>query len=203
MSFFTALTDRDEPDHEETRVPAWIQPSPDEIPVAVPLVRELASAPGAALFLQRADVYSDGIVFVLRLDVRFSSALSPEQRDQLRGLTGFGHQPADIGQELRVGFAFADDSRVDSLGDPEANWDREPEGASLTMLGGGGGGDDHRWTAELQAWLWPLPPAGPADLHFVYGRAGIREGSVEIDLGALVAAAEGVARVRLPDTPSA
>lgn len=199
MSFFTPLPLFEEPQDEEVRVPAWIQPNPDEIPVAVPLVQELASAPGVSLFLQRADVHGDGIVFVLRLDLRFSPALTVEQRDRLRSAAGFGHPHHELEQELRIGLEFSDGSRVESLGHPDVSWDAEPAGASLTMLGGGGDDDDHRWTSELRAWLWPLPPAGSAELHFVYGRAGIREGSVPVDLEALVRAAPGATRVTLPE----
>lgn len=93
-----------------------------------------------------------------------------------------------------------DDTTADSGNQQNSNWEVEPDGPTITISGGGGGGSSRRWTFESEVWLWPLPPEGRAEFHFVCESVGIAEGSIELEMGPLRAAAQQV--MRLWKTPS-
>ena len=180
------------------KAPAWLEPDADEVPVAVPLMRVLAQADGAVLVLRRADVYSEGVRFVVGVHMRLPANATKEERERMRRVAhdyGFGMSGRGLSGELRLGVELPGGATADTLSRSNIEWDREPEGPSLVSRGGGGGGDEHRWDSRLDAWLWPLPPAGRATLHFVFEGLGIEEGSFEFDTEPLLEAARGVIRL--------
>lgn len=199
MPFFAPLPPEPEPAPRTEHVPpVWQHPPGHEVPAAVPIARLLARVPGAALTLQRIDVHREGALFALRTDVILDDSLDDEQEKRVRDmLDPRGMRPFAHGDLLRIGVELADGSRAETDGGPGV-WmhsisEDEPAGPLLTFRGGQGGPVRRdRWTTHLDAWLWPLPPAGPFRLHFESEALGIPEGSIRLDGAELREAAEDV-----------
>lgn len=201
MSFFAEIPEPDltQDVREIRKIPAWVQPSNNELPVAIPLTRILARNPGYALSLLRADVFSSGVMFKLRLDMRYRAAATPAQRDDMhRTLELYGMGRGADADRVRLGLALPGGVTVDSglqIGYP--SWDKEPGSPVLSIRGGGGGGDEMGSTTSIDAWLWPLPEAGVATMHFACAGLGLAEGSTEIDTRVLLDAVEGVLKLEI------
>jgi hypothetical protein len=100
---------------------------------------------------------------------------------------------------LRLGLQWPDGRRTES----DDEWFPGRRGGDdgdfhLQLRGGGGGGLSYSW----DAWLWPLPPAGPATLYCRWDDRGIAETATPIELTAVVAAAEAARELwPLPPVP--
>lgn len=200
MSFFTPL--EPEPPQERMQAPPtpiWLRPPADEIPVAVPVARRLARVPGAALHLKRIDAHRDGIVVVLRLDIRLEDDLSPERRAEIEALLDpRRHRPgAERGFRLGVTTAqgSAEQNGMDGRGIVRRMSGEPPQPPQLTIVDGGESGTSDHCTSKVGVWLWPLPAEGDVTLHYVSDAVGIPEGSTTIDGEPLREAARGVVRV--------
>lgn len=195
MAFFQELP----PDPPQERpkpppVPEWVHPPANEIPVAVPMARRVTRAPGVALHLRRLDVYRTGVVIDLQFDLRREPGLDLERGAMVSELLHpRGYRPGPAGQ-LRLGVTLADGTHASADGDFRGRpWSQEPPPAPhLAIMGGGGGGDADHWTSEVRAWLWPLPPAGPLTLHYLFEGVGLDEGSVELDAAEILTASAQV-----------
>ena len=197
MGFFSLVPppedpNAEDPNAEDPGLPPWFGPSEDEIPVAVPLQLVLASEPGVVMFLNRADVHREGIAFAIGIEARFPASLSEARRTELRRITAYRMDRSAPEGALRVGLTLPDGEQVGTGSGSVADWGRRPDVPVVVLSGAGGGGSVTRWSEQYSVWLWPLPPEGRATLHYVYGDAGIPEGSVEIDLSPLVRAAADV-----------
>lgn len=207
MSFFTyvPVPDDDDEQSEPTAVPSWVQPSHNEIPVAVPYAKELGRARNVMLVLERADVYAEGVKFILRVEARYPSSMTFAEREALYRALGDRHywrdRDAMLSDSLRVGLELADGSTVDSLALTGASWEEKPEGFVLGSFGGSGQGGEQFSTTEEGYWLWPMPPAGIAKLHFAFRGIGIDEGCIDIDTAPLIAAASQVLVIPEPLLP--
>lgn len=196
MDFFAPLPP--EPPEERPApplVPEWVHPPKLEIPVAVPMVRRLARVPGVALNLRRFDVYRTGVTIEVQLDLWREPGIDAKRWAVLGELLHpRGPRPGPAGQ-LRLGVTLADGTRADAISGfrgllPPMH--EPPTPPHLVIFGGRGSGAEDRWTSEVRAWLWPLPPAGPMILHFVCEGVGIAEGSVELDAAPILAASTDV-----------
>jgi hypothetical protein len=176
-------------------VPEWMNAPANQIPVAMPMARRVARAPGVALHLRRLDVYRTGVVIELQLDLRREPGLDLERGTMIGELLHpRGYRPGPAGQ-LRLGVTLADGTRASADGDFRGHpWSLQepPQVPYLAIVGGGGGGDEDHWSSEARAWLWPLPPAGPLRLHYRFDGVGLEEGSVELDAAPIRAASAGV-----------
>lgn len=201
MSFFAEIPESDLlPEEPEIRkIPAWVEPSSDELPVAVHLGRILARASGHVLSLRRADVYSSGVMFKFRLNSWFDSPVTSGRRDNVyRIVEQYAMGRGDDAQRLRLGLTLPGGVVVDTgLQSGYPSLEEEPANPLLSMRGGGGGGDPHGFVSSIGAWLWPLPEPGDATMHFSCEGLGMPEGSIEIDTRVLFEAAKSVLNVRL------
>ncbi|MBC9944114.1 hypothetical protein ICL81_06240 [Leucobacter sp. cx-328] len=206
MSFFTfvPVPDGDE-NTEPVAVPSWVQPSQDEIPVAVPYVRELGRARNVMLVLERADVYTEGVKFILRVEARYSQGMTSAEKAALSRSLGehhyWGDQEAYLKDALRVGLEFSDGSVVDSFEGPDRPWGEKPQKFVLSSLGGSGEGSEDYSRTEHGFWLWPLPPQGVMKLHYMHRGIGVDEGTVEIDAAPLIEASSRVLAIPNPILP--
>ncbi|HET7900786.1 MAG TPA: hypothetical protein VFL59_06325 [Candidatus Nanopelagicales bacterium] len=89
---------------------------------------------------------------------------------------------------MRMGLLLPDGRRAESYSGWHPAHVREPHPEPdfhLVQRGSGGGGLSFEWSA----WLWPLPPAGPATLYFRWDDRGIGETATPVDLTPVVEAA--------------
>lgn len=207
MSFFTYVPVPD--DHDEQAapiaVPGWVQPSHNEIPVAVPYAKELGRARNVMLVLERADVYAEGVKFILRVEARYPSGMTLAEREALSRALGdhhlWGDRAAMLRDSLRVGLELPDGTTVDSFNQTGVTWEEKPDGFVLGSFGGAGQGGEQFSTTEEGYWLWPMPPVGTAKLYFAFRGIGIDEGSVDIETAPLIAAASQVLVIPEPLLP--
>lgn len=78
----------------------------------------------------------------------------------------------------RFGVRYSDGSKWQSGAPPASTEPGEPPAPPLLHFGGGGGGSG---THRMDAWLWPLPPAGPVTFAFAWPAENVDETTVEVD----------------------
>jgi hypothetical protein len=115
------------------------------------------------------------------------------------------HRPGAFAGDLRLGLEWPDGRRVEAgnawhpgLREPFAT---TPDVYLLQMRGGGGGGLGWSW----DAWLYPLPMAGPVTVYCRWDERGIPETATTVDLTDVVAAASEARELwplpPMPDRP--
>jgi hypothetical protein len=182
-----------EPEHPAEPVrPPWLGPPDDELGVAIPQGIVLARSERGAIGLSHAIAHRSGVLFEFLAHVR---DLTQTQANML-----FHEQHMLDEQELpdgllRLGMELPGGARISNLGGWRAqgkamSTDEEPEGPLLFPASGGGGmsGSDHV-VMHPAYWLWPLPEPGPLLISCEWPVAEIPLATIEIDAGALVAAA--------------
>ena len=146
-----------------------------------------------AVTLEHLRAYPEGFEF--RLCVRSRHALSGFAFPGVMGIHAVGlvsvpgRQMLVVDQQLQIGLGFADGTRVTNLsplvgvgmGDP-------PPKPLLVQQGASGIGG--RW--DQRYWVWGLPPEGPLAVVVAWAGHGIPETQVDLDAGAIRAAAEAV-----------
>jgi len=125
------------------------------------------------------DVYPRGLALAVR------ALLHPDSAELDHMLM---HRPGAFAGNLRLGLEWPDGRRVEAGSDWRPG--RDPfamasDGYVLQMRGGGGGGLGWSW----DAWLYPLPTAGPVTIYCRWDERGIAETSTNVDLTDVVAAA--------------
>jgi len=160
------------------------------LPGSAPLGVRLAGTPTTSLFLMSAGCYPQGLA------IEFQARVSPGE--PIEDVPGRYRFVPFIG-DLRLGMLWPDgrSAAVDHRrGRPTHA--RTPHDLHLVHAGGGGGGISWAW----KLWLWPLPPSGPVDVFCMWPERGIPETSTTVDLGGLVAAADGATELwPLPPQP--
>ncbi|AYG04211.1 hypothetical protein [Gryllotalpicola protaetiae] len=192
MQFFSASRNDDAPEPSIHRTPEWLQPPADEIPNPVPTTRVLWRKPGVALTLRRIDAYSNGCSFRIQADARREDGMDRDRWDEIiDALSNHRQRHRDLEGRMRFGVTVADgrSASADRGFRVELGEHEDPSGPILTINHHGGGGSDSEYAMGYRLWLWPLPPAGPLTLHFQWTSLGIDEGSTELDMTPVVAAA--------------
>lgn len=101
----------------------------------------------------------------------------------------------------RFGVEFSDGGRATSLdvyARPAADLDEPPRPPLLQARGGGGGG---YWRHD--AWVWPLPPAGPLNFACEWPALDIALSRVDVDAERLQEAASRSRLLRADDGEAA
>lgn len=141
-----------------------------------------------AVTLEHLRAYPDGFEF--RLCVRSRNALSGFGLPGVMGAHPLG--PVSLGgrqvlladQQLRVGLGLADGTRVTNQSPLVSVGDTPPEPLLVQQGASGMGG---RW--DQRYWVWGLPPEGPLAVVVAWAGHGIPETQVDLDAGAIRAAA--------------
>jgi hypothetical protein len=141
----------------------------------------------AVLVFDHFDVYRHGIRFRIELQLRERNEQVEdwpwEPFEALRRARG-GGLPDEL---LRLGVVFSDGSRWSNI-DARTAGIEPASGPTLEFLDGGGSEID--WNAN--AWLAPIPPAGPLTFIAEWPLYGIAETQVTIDAAELTQAADRV-----------
>ncbi|HEY2938986.1 MAG TPA: hypothetical protein VGJ27_04170 [Gaiellaceae bacterium] len=173
--------------------PPWLGPPDDELGVAIPEGIVLARSEHGAIGLSHAIAHPSGVVFEFLAQAR---GLTHAQANRLfHEQHTFGDDEELLDGFLRLGMELPSGARVSNLGGRRAHRkamsaDEEPEGPFLFPHAGGGGmsGGD-RVVMHPAYWLWPLPESGPLRISCEWPVVEIALTTVEINGGALVAAA--------------
>ncbi|GEM_PF-3016175 len=180
-------------------MPPWFGAAEGEVPAVAGQPRLLAESDRASLILRRCDVYTTGVVFKLRLDLRFDRFAGWQPlREERRILVPDMYGPTLHPQvELLLSVRLPDGTEVQAnAGHPGGADDgADSPGPQLAYQGNGGGGGEDSWIGQMQLWLWPLPEEGELQLHYACPGAGIDPGHVSFDAAELSAAAAAVLRV--------
>lgn len=178
---------------EEPKPPRWFGPPESELGVVLPQSIVLAHSERGVVALSHAVVYSTGVAFDFVAQAR-GLVLSEANR--------VFHEQHMFEEEdlpdalLRIGFEFADGSRISNLGGWRSRRtlmspDAEPEGSVLIPhAGGGGSSSGGRVTMNPSYWLWPLPPLGPLRISCEWPLVDIVLTTVQIDGTPLVDVAQ-------------
>lgn len=138
------------------------------MPRAVAIDLLVARGDDVAVWVAEALAYPAGVAFGLVIVRRYGS--SPDRRHR----PWFLPPGESDGPRFVIGFT---DGRRTVMGWPSVHGDDGTPDIVLTHTGGGG--SDRRWMGRM--WLWPLPPAGPLTLAFVWPELEVPETTVEID----------------------
>jgi hypothetical protein len=168
MSFFEPPPPP-EPEPPEQPQPPWIGPPGNELGVAVPIRYVLVRTDELAVLLDGFVAYSTGVELELTVKSR-------RKRHESREF----HR---LSEDVHFGFRFADGRKASNVG--RQAWDQERSDPVLMSRGGHGGDGE----LNMRYWLWPLPPPGPLQAVVEWPASGIAETEVEVDCGAILAAA--------------
>lgn len=168
----------------------WMGPPRAVAPGVVPVEREIARTEEAIVHLSGFWVYPAGF------EVQVQVLAAGEGGD----LDPFGWERDEVGAEageippgkLRLGFGFADGSKVTNTGADFAwHWESGPRPASPKMSATRGRGGSRRgggaWSQGL--WVWPLPPRGSLQLVCEWPATGVPLTRIELDADPVLAAA--------------
>ena len=157
-------------DHPWSRPPHWL-------PGTANVAAVIGRSEHTAVRLVFLEAYPRGVSFEVR------ALLSPDGGE----LDHYPHRPSPFDGNLRLGMLWPDGRRVEASHEwhPHPQEGERPDTLRLAMMGGGGGGLSWSW----DAWLWPLPPAGPVEIYCRWDERGIAETSTVVDLTPVVEAA--------------
>ena len=180
MAFFAELTPPEPQDlHPQAYFDQpWSRPE-HWLPGVANVGAVIGRTDDTAVRLTFLDAYPRGATFQVRALLRPGSAELDHR-----------HHPMPFASDLRVGMQWPDGRRVEASNDwhPAMHGEDADEAPEfhLTMYGGGGGGLSWAW----DAWIWPLPPAGPVTLYCRWDGRGIPETATVLDLTPLARAAD-------------
>ena len=168
MSFF----ERRETEASATprRLPPWLRPPANVVPVDVPLGLLVARTEVAVIAIPAVQVYPIGL----------SLSLMVRMRDQQGARVGMHHSQYAFDPSsddfVRLGVQFADGGKATNLRRPRPPSDQPPAGPLLTPHGGSG--SIGAW--DTHYWLWPLPPPGLLRIVAEWPAQHISETAVEV-----------------------
>lgn len=195
----------DEPDPDGSE--GWfgrMSPPYNEIPAGVGMTALVVAPDDAAVAVTGFEAYSTGFRFTLAVRLR-------RRQPQLapRGLFELvdPHPHAgtvDLDQRVLLGLEYPDGRRASTLDDGWPGGASGPSGASgdhlVFVQNGGSGGET---AVDLGYWVEPLPPDGPVAFVVRWPAVGATESRVELDGGAIRAAAAHSRTLWPPQPPEA
>ena len=194
MPFFNDedFVELETPSVERPKLPAWIQPPSEELPVRLPDARVLYRRDSLAVVLKGIEAYQEGVQIDLLVLASRSSTIDDAEWDAIIDEFHAVHRGRRrISAGLRLGMRRSDGLRA--VAGLRGLWsfqsDAEPPSISLVASHQGGGGDDQVFRQELGAWLWPLPTPGELELFYAWPELAIPEGSTTLDANAIIGAA--------------
>jgi hypothetical protein len=178
MSFFGQQAE--EGSATPTRLPAWIRPPANVVPVVVPLGLVLARNQDAAIAVPAVQAYPTGLSLELGIRVR-----QPDGHRRGPQVPVFAYETTSD-EFVRLGVQFSDGRKATNLRRPRPPRAGEPPpGPLLTPCGGSGG--QGAW--DTPYWLWPLPPPGRLLIVAEWPAYHLSETSAEVDADPILAAA--------------
>lgn len=164
--------------------PEWMAAPEGWLGGFVPLRPVLARTEEVVVTLEQFEAFPTGVQFELTVVTRRPrGGISAALRDRSGG-------------GIRLSVAFPDGSKWQGVAGLVPPWPSPFENPPPPVLWmPGGGGSDTEYTR--QAWLWPLPPAGPVTFALAWPEQKIDEATVQID-GALFRAGAAEAQQLWP-----
>ena len=161
--------------------PAWMAAPEGWQGGLVPVRPVLARTEEVVVTMEQLEAFPTGVQFKLTVVTRLPrGGISAALRDRSGG-------------GIRLSVAFPDGSKRQGFFPPWPSPFENPPPPVLLM--GGGGASDTEYTR--QAWLWPLPPAGPVTFALAWPEQKIDETTVQVD-GALFRAGAAEAQQLWP-----
>jgi hypothetical protein len=168
----------------QRRQPEWFGPPGNVLGVVVPLDVTLVRAADVALAVRSASVYPTGLDFDVCLLLREQEGSPMDWHPFHRPRQG-GQLPPEV---LRLGVQFADGAKATNIDSPLFGLGSDERPAPPVLMPRGGGGGGHRW--DVSFWLWPSPPPENLTLVCEWPARGIELTRVDLDVGALLVAAQ-------------
>lgn len=176
----------EEPPHKE-----WMGPPRGVVPAVVPVERVVARTDDVVVYLSGFWVFPAGFEMQVRVVAR------DEESDLDPFSFEYGELTGESGEippgQLRIGFEFADGSKVTNTGADFA-WEwppglEQPSSPRMSSTRGRGGRnqDGGNWGEGL--WVWPLPPPGRLEFICEWPAAELPFTRVELDAGLILEAA--------------
>ncbi len=162
-SFFPEPRDPDSlPPHDAQ--PEWAGPPDDVMPVPVPIHLILSRSDNAVVVLTRVRAYRSGLALSITAQTRQADRYEDLGRELMWHPDIGGPDPSWHANRFKWGVEFADGRKATNV-DPdrgpadgryEPDW--KPDHPVLMINGGSFRGQR---AADVECWLWPLPPPGP------------------------------------------
>ncbi|HEU5064051.1 MAG TPA: hypothetical protein VFT79_13010 [Solirubrobacterales bacterium] len=152
----------------------------------LPVERVVARTEAVAVYLNCFWVYPAGFEFeVFAVAKDEGSELDPFSFDHTYAAERSGEIPPE---KLRLGFEFADGSKVTNTGGRfDWDWEDTDRPSHPIMSGSRGQGGEGSWSWAF--WVWPLPPAGELTFVCEWPAAEIPLTRLELDAAPLTEAA--------------
>lgn len=179
---------------EPTPDPVWLQAPTDMLAGAVPLELIIGRSKYAVVTLTKIRAFPTGVA--MTLGVRLSRR---PQRDVFAEVFDgpYGHERNEAWRRNRLkwGFELPDGRSATNV---NTSWmDAQSPPAEPVLSGDGGGGDERE--IERAYWLWPLPPAGSAQVVCQWLDLGIPRTAQSIDTTLILEAAGRAVPLWPPD----
>ena len=187
MSFFEPLPPPPPPREHRWAPPAWDRPSEGTLPAVVPVGEIVHRGDVVVVEIEHLRVYPNG--FTIHLLILMNPHLDQSTAGRL--LIG-GMGPAREHRFPRIGVRFPDGRTAGREAGFPGTFDGPkdehgiPTEPVLRMVGGGGGSGGYHYSV----WVFPLPTAGPVEVHVSLPSADPSESTVVIDGAEIRAAAE-------------
>jgi hypothetical protein len=165
----------------------WEGPPEAVLGATVPVERVVARSEAAAVYLASLSAYPSGFTFDLFVVLAEADGELDPFHFEYEAL---GRRTGQIPPgKLRVGFVFADDSRVMNTGRYFGWYEEAGNPPDAPVMSSRGGGGDGHGTWHQAFWVWPLPPPGSLEFVCEWPAADISLTRTELDGSALVEAA--------------
>lgn len=164
----------------------WMGPPRAVVPAIMPIERIVAKTEEVAVYLSGFTVYPAGFEFTIYAVAQDEwSELDPfgiEHHFQARGR---GAIPPET---LRLGFQFADGSKVTNTGSAFGVDDEEGPRPTSPLMSNTGG-RSFEGASQKSFWVWPLPPPGKLEFVCEWPAAEIALTYCELDGASIIEAA--------------
>ncbi|MDA8209609.1 MAG: hypothetical protein M0Z92_11495 [Actinomycetota bacterium] len=164
----------------------WVGPPDYVLPAVAPLAMVLARTDRVVVALLGVHVYFDSFGFAI--SVRTEPGIEVDISHAFRARYAGGSDQ----EQLRIGVAFSDGSRVTDLDYPfRPSEVQEPPVRVLRPMGGGG----QSYRVDQEFWSWPLPSPGSLDFFCQWESQGIPMTRCNTDAAPILEAARNARRL--------